>query len=394
MLIAFIGITIPIPILAPLFLRPENNGIIPLYWTHETRSIVLGIVIAIYPFGQFIGSPILGRLSDQHGRKPALIYTLFGAGIGYLLTAFALYYKLLSLLIISRLLTGFLEGNIAIARASIGDFGDVNKHKDFGRISAAATTGRIIGPLFGGFFATSAIVSWFDCYVPFFIGAIIFFGTVLITIFFFEESLAISKKAKPLIEKSYWIISRINKVGHNSQFKSFLIIWIFIILATDTFGQFFPAFLVGKWQMTPMYISIFSATLSIWFVIGSAWLVPYLSQKIKTTTAITLGMLFFGLSLLFMLIPNKSYFLFPIFAFCDLAMAMVFVNFFVLASDLAKQEHQGEAMGVVLGLRTLTDSFIGFFGGLLIALSPITPIVFSAITGILIALILQLYYDF
>lgn len=393
-LIAFIGITIPIPILTPLFLNPQDNGIIPLSWNHESRSLLLGIVIAIYPFGQFIGSPILGKLSDQYGRKRALIYTLLGAGFGYLLTALAIHYKFLLLLIGSRLLTGFLEGNIAIARAAIGDLGEVNKHSSFGKVSAAATTGRIIGPLLGGFFATSTIVKWFNFDIPFFIGTITLFGTALMTIIFLQETLSEAKRAKPSIEKSYRIISRIDKLGNSSYLKSFLIVWIFIVLATDTFDQYFPAFLVGKWHMTPIGISLFSATLSIWYVAGSAWLVPLLARKIQTITAIRFGILFFGISLFFMLIPNNNYWLFPIFALCDLATAMVLVNFFVLISDFAKQEHQGEAMGMMLSLRTFTDSIIGFLGGLLITLSPTLPVIVSATTGVLIFIIMKTYITY
>ena len=44
-----------------------------------------------YAFMQFLVSPILGNLSDQYGRRPILLFSLFGFGIDYLFVAFAYY---------------------------------------------------------------------------------------------------------------------------------------------------------------------------------------------------------------------------------------------------------------------------------------------------------------
>ena len=40
------------------------------------RRILLGILFAMYPMGQFIGAPLLGKLSDKYGRKPVLLISL------------------------------------------------------------------------------------------------------------------------------------------------------------------------------------------------------------------------------------------------------------------------------------------------------------------------------
>ena len=41
--------------------------------TMSRRAIVLGIILCLYPAGQFVGSPILGALSDRYGRRPILV---------------------------------------------------------------------------------------------------------------------------------------------------------------------------------------------------------------------------------------------------------------------------------------------------------------------------------
>ena len=88
--IDLVGVGILIPVLAPLFLDPAAS-IVPASWSNEARNIALGFLIAAYPLAQFFGSPILGTLSDKHGRKRLLSLSLMGTILGYVLFAVGLY---------------------------------------------------------------------------------------------------------------------------------------------------------------------------------------------------------------------------------------------------------------------------------------------------------------
>lgn len=381
---AMIGTTISFPIFAPMFLHPSQGGLVLSSWDQSTRSIFLGIVIAMYPLGQFFGAPILGKLSDNYGRKPAMICSLFCASIAYLLIAFSLQQKSLTLLIVSRLIAGICEGNVAIARSSAADI-NTNKHRSFGKISAAATAGSILGPILGGLLSDSTIFYLFNYTFPFYFSALLLLLLAVFSFFFFVETLPFDKRSKrSSLKKQYNIFFRISNLGHNSSLKNYLMTWFFVICAIDAFNMYLPAFLSGKWQMSPLFIALFNAMLSIWYVFGSAWLVPYLATKLNTVVAIPIAMLFFACTLALMLIPENSYYLLPIFAICDLSAAVVLVNFFVGISNLTKQEHQGEVMGLAFGLRMLGDAMIGIFGGFLISYSINFPIIFSIIFSIIV----------
>lgn len=100
-----LGLTLIIPVLAPLFLDPVN-GILP--HAHEgTRTFLLGLLLAAYPLAQFFAAPFLGALSDKYGRKPILLIPLVGTLIGYIIFGYGIITASLSLLFISRLLDGF-----------------------------------------------------------------------------------------------------------------------------------------------------------------------------------------------------------------------------------------------------------------------------------------------
>src|SRR5476651_1246308 len=99
--LGFIGISMPYLIFPALFLNPDYS-ILPASWSPPSHALFLGITLAAYPLGQFIGSPILGALSDEYGRKQLLSVSLLITAVCYLFTGFAIEWKHLGLLIASR----------------------------------------------------------------------------------------------------------------------------------------------------------------------------------------------------------------------------------------------------------------------------------------------------
>jgi MFS family permease len=168
LLVNFIGIlgySVVIPIL--IFIVSDMGG----------NGFIYGILGATYPFFQFIGAPILGRLSDSIGRKKVLIISQAGTFVAWLLfiAAFALptttfwsqdssftgsYVMTLPLIVIfiARAFDGFTGGNISVANAYLSDIStDTDRNKNFGTMGASTSLGFVIGPAFAGILASTAI---------------------------------------------------------------------------------------------------------------------------------------------------------------------------------------------------------------------------------------------
>jgi MFS transporter, DHA1 family, tetracycline resistance protein len=112
---------------------------------------VITALFGSYSLCQFIAAPLWGRLSDRYGRRPILMSSLAGACVSYLILGFA---DSLTWLFVSRVLGGFMAGNIAAAFAYASDVSlPAKRAASLGMVGAAIGIGFTLGPAIGGILA-------------------------------------------------------------------------------------------------------------------------------------------------------------------------------------------------------------------------------------------------
>lgn len=130
------GFTIVIPLLA---IYAEKFGASPLVAT---------LIVSCYAVASLISTPIIGRLSDLHGRKPLLLLSQAGTCAGFLLLANS---TALWMVFAGRVIDGLTAGNLSIAQAYISDHtAPKDRAKSFAVIGIAFGFGFMFGPALGG----------------------------------------------------------------------------------------------------------------------------------------------------------------------------------------------------------------------------------------------------
>ncbi len=164
--------------------------VLPLYAENfHATPVAIGWLTGIYSGMQIVFTPILGKLSDQFGRRPVLMVSLAGTAAGFVLMGMA---HSLILLFAGRIVAGITGGNISIPQAYIADVTAPEKRSHaMGLIGAAFGLGFTFGPMIGG------LMSRISYSAPFYFAAGLATANVVLLYCILPESLSKEHRASP-----------------------------------------------------------------------------------------------------------------------------------------------------------------------------------------------------
>jgi DHA1 family tetracycline resistance protein-like MFS transporter len=150
----------PIRISALLFFAAglADGVLMPFFalWAVREAGVpvaAVGLLLACYAGGELIATPFVGGLSDRMGRRPVLIVSTIGVGLGFLI----LYFSRGTLAAAASLLTigifeSVLHPTAAAIVADVVPAKDLRRHYGFNRMAASA--GDVLGPALGALLVT------------------------------------------------------------------------------------------------------------------------------------------------------------------------------------------------------------------------------------------------
>ncbi|MEX0298487.1 MAG: MFS transporter [Kordiimonas sp.] len=289
---AFFGIALPYPVVTPLFL---NGDIV----TNFSPEVALGIVMAVYPLGLFLGGGTLGSYSDQYGRRPVLLVALFITSLGTLWSAYAIWAGDFYQLVISRLITGFFEANGSIARAMLIDMekGE-SKASSFALLSVGAYAGYLLGPVLGGFLAE------YGNALPFVVAAGFGLAALTLAAVWLPETNARVVAEGGKGEKRPSVFAMLKS---HVMFRQVLLAHFLLTIGINTFYQFYPMFLVKRWGQGPSEIALtnvfFTAAMILFAVKG----VPRLEKMMPLGRKLMLSGVVYGVLMsAILLVPTNA----------------------------------------------------------------------------------------
>ena len=248
----------------------------------------VGLLFASYSIMQLIFSPVLGRLSDKYGRRPVLLISIIGTGIGFMILGFA---TTLWMLFVGRILDGISGGNISTAQAYIADITTKeDRAKGMGLLGAAFGLGFIFGPAIGG------ILSLWGIRVPFLFAAGLCFANAILLYFTLPETVTPDHPARVSAAGGRGFGQLLNSLKQ-PRLGFILTIYFLFIVAFSIMTTSFSLFTMFRFGYDAQHNGYLFAYVGFIAVIIQGGLIGRLVKRFGEQRLVVVGALCFAISL-------------------------------------------------------------------------------------------------
>ncbi len=294
LLIDITGLGIIIPVLPTLISQMIHGNL-------SKASEYGGWLTFTYAFMQFIFAPVLGNLSDKYGRRPVLLFSLFGFGIDYLFLAFA---PTIGWLFVGRTIAGMTGASFTTATAYIADISTPEKRaQNFGLVGAAFGLGFIIGPVLGG------ILGQYGARIPFFAAAGLSLLNWTYGFFILPESL--SKQNRRPFE---W--RRANPLGSLYQLKKYpafaglIASLVLVYISAQAVQSTWTYYNMEKFNWNEAWVGYSLGFVGVMVAIVQGGLIRIIIPKFGQQKSVYVGLLLYSLGFLLFAFATKSWMMF------------------------------------------------------------------------------------
>ncbi len=383
--IGMLGFSIVLPFL--VFLVTDFGG----------NAFIYGLVGSMYPGFQLIGAPILGRLSDKHGRRKILLISQAGTLLSWIVFFIAFFIPVEPLFEFSSSLTGsfvvtwpliivffargfdgLTGGNISVANAYLADITPQEKRNvNFGKMGISFSLGFIVGPALAGILGGLG----YGNHLPVLAALIISFVAVFLIYFYLPESKHknINKSSIEAEKPTIAFIFKLPNIGF------MLLLYFFVFLGFNFFYTAFPIHAVQKLNWDVAQTGIFFTVLSLIMVVVQGPVLKRASAKFSEPFLIIVGSIILGTNFL-LYVPSDTVLTFTAVIFFSLGNGLMWPSAKAFLSKLTPAEYQGIVQGFAGSFASLAGVIGLIAGGFFYSSLGTAVFIFSAVIIYIVAL--------
>jgi MFS transporter, DHA1 family, tetracycline resistance protein len=385
---SFLGYAMIATLFVPMLMSP-TDGYLPPDTTLAVRTTTIGLMLALYPLGQFLGNPLLGALSDRYGRRPIILASTAATILCYFGIAIALTIKSLVMLAPFLLLCGLVEATLALTMSAIADVTDQDERPRYlGFVYATTSLAYIAGPIVGGL-----IAEYIGYSLPFWIVLVVLVAVLIWLQFAFAETLPESARhAAPLLRS----LAALTRVITDNRLRRNYLGNFLAFVAAQGFWRVITIYLVDEWGLSVGPVTACYAALAVAGAIANLVVMPRLSGRVAMAPLALITLLGGAVTMAAVVLPSALRLPLSLAVAVTLAsvatllMSLALSAVVALLSAAAPVDEQGTVLGNNAALQVLGE-LIGITGGSLLAgIDPAVPVVALAVVAALSPIMLGL----
>jgi MFS family permease len=356
--------------------------LLPLYAVRlKADPTVIGFLVASFSMAQVAASPLWGRFSDRFGRRPALLVSLFGSTLAFLIFAFA---DSIPMLFLCRIVQGASGGTTGVMQAYIGDSVEPRERaKALGWLSAATNTGVMIGP------AVGSTVWLLGPSFPGILAASLCLINLVFAWFVLPESKAPKTQEDDGAPRPSIGGMVLETIRHPRRAASELI-WIYAVAMTafSSMTAILAIYLMKRFQIDEASIGYVFPFLGAVSVVMRAGILGRLVTRFGEVRLMQAGALLLALGLLAFPLPRHIAVLVPVMVLVPIGTALLFPATSALLSQRCDRSVLGQVMGVQQAFGGMARIFGPIWAGAAFErLGPGVPFEVAGVVVLLVALL-------
>ncbi len=358
----------------------EKWGILAGSSSISVRMTYLGLLLALYPFGQFLGSPMIVALARRFDKKRILLTSLCITAFAYAWIAWSLHSLNLVSVMAGVFFAGFSEANESIAEDAIAEISvKENRSSLMSYLHVSSSGSFLFGPIMSG------ILSLRGLEAPFWGICSLFIAGFLLTLFLppfpiYREPAATIKALKKQLS-----IFSLNR------FRFAFAVNALLYFAIFGFFRAYPMHLVEAFGFNIYELSYYIAWVAVPIVLLNLMITAPLLKAFQPSTLLAWGAFGIGLSIFFFLqVTHPGPLL-----WLSLFLTALFIGICLPSSPvfIARSAHKSilsEVLESDMGILKGAEAVASLSGGALAAIFIQLPLIVFAALALISALLLIL----
>jgi MFS family permease len=245
-------------------------------------ALTIGWLSLTYAASQFVATPLLGALSDRHGRRVVLLFSFLGSAVAYLAFGWG---PALWILFLGRMVDGLTGANIGTSQAYIADItAPEHRSRAMAMAGAALGAGFIVGPLVG------VGISHFGHHVPAFVAAGLALASTVLAWWRLPESLPAAARAHAIVWPRLNPFAPLREAMGRAALRPLLAAIFLANFAMAALRSHFAFFAITTLAFTQSDVNRVMAFLGVMMVVAQGGLVRRAVERWGDYTTLVLGL--------------------------------------------------------------------------------------------------------